>query len=106
MPDAEKIVLAFAPSRKARNAARKTERRKRSVASRQKFVRVTLVTHIPHDRIFGTRKYAVQRNREFDDAEIACEVAAVFSDDFDNRFSDFACKRRKFGRRKFFDICR
>ena len=97
MPDAEKIVLAFAPSRKARNAARKTERRKRSVAPRQKFVRVALMTHVPHDRVFGTRKHAVQRNRKFHDAEIAREVTAVFADDFDNRFSDFTCENGKLG---------
>jgi len=64
------------------------------------------MTHIPYDRVFGTRKHAVQRNRKFDDAEIACEMTAVFTDDFDNRFSDFTGKKRKFGCRKFFNICR
>ena len=104
--DAEKIVLAFAPPRKTRNAARKAERRKRSIAPGQQFVRVALMTHVPYDRVFGTRKHTVQRNRKFDDAEIACEMTAVFTDDFDNRFSDFTGKKRKFGCRKFFNICR
>jgi len=64
------------------------------------------MAHIPHDRVFGARKHAVQRDRKFDDAEIACEVTAVFTDDFDNCFSDFTRKKRKSGRRKFFNICR
>jgi len=55
------------------------------------------MTHVPYDRVFGTRKHAVQRNRKFDDAEIACEVTAVFADDFDNRFSDFTCENGKLG---------
>ena len=58
---------------------------------------VALVAHIPHDRVFGTRKYAVQRDRKLYDAEIACEMTAVFADDFDNLFSDFACENGKLG---------
>ena len=106
MTRAEKIVFAFTSPRKPRNAARKSERRKRSIAPGQQFVRVALMTHIPYDRVFGTRKHAVQRNRKFDDAEIACEVTAVFTDDFYNRFSDFARENGKLGRRKFFNILR
>ena len=69
-------------------------------------MRIALVAHIPYDRVFGTRKHAVQRNRKFDDAEIACEVTAVFAYDFDNRFSDFTRENGKLGRRKFFNILR
>ena len=106
MAGAEKIVLAFAPPRKPRKTAGKPERRKRSIAPGQQFMRIALVAHIPYDRVFGTRKHAVQRNRKFDDAEIACEVTAVFAYDFDNRFSDFARENGKLGRRKFFNILR
>ena len=106
MARAEKIVFAFTSPRKTRNTARKSERTERRVAPGQQLVRVALVAYIPHDRVFGTRKHAVQRDRKFDDAEIACEVPAVLTDDFDNRFSDFTRKKRKSGRRKFFNICR
>jgi hypothetical protein len=69
-------------------------------------VSVTLVAYIPDNRILRAVKNAVKRNRQLYNAEIACKMSAVFSDNFNYGAPYFTCKFREFVFREFFNICR
>ena len=56
----------------------------------QNFMSITLVAYIPNNCIIFIIKYSVQGNRQFNYTKIACKVSAVFSDNFNNFFSNFA----------------
>ena len=92
-------------SRKSGQSVFFAQRAEFVVASGKKLVSVALMAYIPDNCVMRTVEYAVKRNRQFNDTEIACKVAAVLSNCFYNCFSDFFCKNRELVFRNFFYIC-
>src|SRR5262245_36457624 len=66
---AEGVVFAFAALEEARDAAFLTQRLERLVAPGQNFVRISLVSNVPHELIARRIEHVMQRDRELDDPE-------------------------------------
>ena len=74
---AEGVVLRFAAHRKARDSAAFFKRVKPRAASRQQFVNVGLVAHVPQQFVGRQVQDAMKCERQFDHAEIGSEMPAV-----------------------------
>ena len=79
----ERIVFAFRAERKTVQAVRLANRAKTIFASRQNFVNVNLMAHVPDKFVLRRGENFVQRNGKLDDAEIRTEMAAAFGETFD-----------------------
>ena len=86
---AERIERRLAAHRKARNSAALTQGVDPFRPAGQQFVDVGLVADIPHDLVLVHVQHAVQGQRQFDDAEVRCQVAAVDGADLDEDVADF-----------------
>ena len=85
VPRAVAIVLAFRPQGKAVQTIRRANGVKPVLAPGQQFMDVTLMAHVPDKLVVRRGKDAVQRDGQFDHAQIRAEVAAVlgqFGDQF------------------------
>ena len=70
MRRAEGVVLAFIAARKTRQAAQLAQAGHAFAPTRQNFVRVSLMPHIPHNAIFWGVENVVQGHGEFYGAQI------------------------------------
>jgi hypothetical protein len=73
---AERVVFAFGAAREAGHAAVLAQVRHAVTAAGQDLVRIGLVPDIPHDPVVRRVEHVVQRDREFDGAEVRAEVPA------------------------------
>jgi len=78
MRGAEGVVLGLTAFRKARNAALLAQLGHAGAASRQDLVRIGLMAHVPHDAVMRRVEHLVQRQREFDGAQVGRQVSARF----------------------------
>ena len=75
MRRAKGVVLTLAALREAAQTAELAQRVHALAATRQNFVRVGLVAHIPHQSVIGRVEHIVQSHREFHRAQVGAEVA-------------------------------
>ncbi|MPN43031.1 hypothetical protein SDC9_190590 [bioreactor metagenome] len=83
MCSTEGVVFAFATSRKAGNAAPMAQSAHRLATAGQYLVAVGLMTDVPDDAIFRRVKDVVQRDRQFDRAQIRRQMPAGLRDGLD-----------------------
>ena len=76
MPHAEIVVFAFAAFREAGQPAKLANGVHPVFASRQDFVRITLMPHVPNQVVLRCFKHIMQRNRQFHHAQVAGKVPA------------------------------
>ena len=74
MPRTERVVLTLGAFQEGGHSALGTQRFKAGVASGEQLVRISLMSHIPHELIFGRLKRGVQGDREFNDAKSCANV--------------------------------
>ena len=73
----ERVMRALGPARVARDAVQLAQRVELVEASREQLVRVALVPHVPDDLVLRRIEHAVERQREFDHAEVRRQVAGI-----------------------------
>ena len=95
MPHAERVVFGLTTFRKTRQTAVLAHRVHLVFASGKDFVRIALVSDIPHQLVFGRVVNVVQRNRQFDRAQIAGEMPAGLPDRFQQKGAQLAGKVRQ-----------
>src|SRR5271165_3839884 len=88
MACAEHVILRLAPHTKAGKAAGGADRHHAIPAACQNLMDVTLMAHVPDDSVAGHVENAVQREGQFDDAEIRSEVPAVLRARSDQQLAD------------------
>lgn len=99
MAGAENIVLALLAGEKSGDPSHLPERRKSLRASRDDFVRVSLVTHVPDQRFAGRIENIMKGDCNFNGAETCAEVTAVFQAARENDLADiFRVVAELFGR--------
>ncbi len=91
----EDVVLGLAPPRKAADAVQLPETPEPLVPARQQLVRVGLMPGVPDDAVARRVQQAVQRDRQFDDAQRRAEVAAGAGHRFDDRLADLGRQFRQ-----------
>ena len=70
MRGAKGVVRALVPARKTRQAAKLPQATHAVFSAGQNFVRISLVAHVPHQAVFGCVEDIVQRDGEFNRAEV------------------------------------
>src|SRR5262245_53834616 len=80
MSSAVAIMLPFGAHRKATQAACAADSGKTSFAPGEKFVDIAFVADIPDEFVFRRAEDIVQGDRQFDNAEVRPEVAAIFGE--------------------------
>ena len=100
------IVLAFRAQKKTVETAVLPHRVKTIEASGKHFMHVTLVTHIHDEAVTRRVEYAMQGNRQFDDAEIRSEMAPCLGKNLDQLIAYLLCKLRQVLFAQRFDIHR
>ena len=86
------VVGAFADAGKAGQAVLLPDGRKARIAAGQKLMGVALMAYVPDDGVLGTGEDPVERDRQFDGPEVACKVAAIFSNRLDDDRAQLAGK--------------
>ena len=76
MAGAESVVVALAALQESGQTLLLPERLHASVASGEKLVRISLVTHVPHQLIAGRIERRMERDRQLDDAKSRADVPA------------------------------
>ncbi len=69
MAHAEGVVLALCPFRERRYSAPLADRMHRVPAAGENLMRISLVTHVPDDTVFGRVEKIVERDGELDGAQ-------------------------------------
>ena len=87
MPYAKRVVFGFAALGEARQTTVAAHGVHLVFAAGEDFVRIALVSDIPHQLVFGRVVNVVQRNRQFDRAQIAGEMSAGLPDRFQQKLS-------------------
>ena len=90
MTRAETIVLAFGAQRETVQAVRLADGAETVFAAGQNFVDINLMAHIPDKLVLRRGENLVQRDGQFDDAEVRAEMAAAFGEAVDQLGADFA----------------
>src|SRR5690606_15576681 len=94
MRRAKRIVRGLAAPRKTADAAMLAQARHAFASAGQDLVRIALVANVPDDPVARRIEYIVERDREFDRAEIRRQVAAGAGDRIDDEATQFI---RQFG---------
>ena len=100
------IVRAFGAQREAVQAVRGANGVKAIFAPGEQLVNVDLVADVPDEFILGSLEHAMQREGQFDDAEIRPEMPAVFGEDRDQLISNFLAELAELIERQLFDVFR
>jgi hypothetical protein len=103
---AEAIVLALGAQRKTVQAVRLANRAETVFASRQNFMDIHLMAHVPDEFIPGRGENFVQRDGQLDHAEVRAEMSAALGQPGDEFLADFAGKFLQLRQREFFDVLR
>lgn len=93
MGGAEGIVWAFGTAREAGNAVLLTQRAHAVAAAGQDFMRIRLMTDIPDDTIFRRIEYVVQRDGQFDRAQIGRQMTAGLGNGFEHEIAQLVGQR-------------
>mmetsp|Transcript_3378 Transcript_3378/g.6828 ORF Transcript_3378/g.6828 Transcript_3378/m.6828 type:complete len:166 (+) Transcript_3378:851-1348(+) len=104
MAGPEGIVLALFSFAKSGNSAELSQSGESVPSSRQHFVRVALVGHVPDDVVLGHVEDVVQGHGELDDAEGGGEVPARFGDGLDELPSEFVGQLFEFSHVEAFHV--
>src|ERR1700738_2594968 len=75
MGGAEGVVLAFGALGEARKAAALAQRADALAPAGQDFVRISLMSNVPHQAVFRGVKDVVQGDRELDDPQSGAKMA-------------------------------
>ena len=102
----KKVVRTFVFVCKAGKTAGLSQSRKFFVAAGKKLMSITLMAYIKNNGVLRTVENAVKCNSKFNNAKIACKVAAVFSNNVDYSCTDFLSQLFKFFLRKLFYVVR
>ena len=100
MGGAKGVVLTFIAARKARQPAQLAQGAHALAPARQYFVRIGLVTHIPHQPVVRRVENIVQRHRQFDRAEVGAQVTAGLGDAVKHIGTQFVGQPLELGARK------
>jgi|SRR5690625_4350033 len=107
MSGAPAVVFALVSGEKTAQAAGFSDLPESfALSSGEEFVNVSLVGDVENELIFRSGKNAMQGDRQFDDAEIRADVAAVDGGDFEDFLSDFSGERRELFRVELLEIGR
>jgi hypothetical protein len=87
--DAEQVEVAFIRLREASHALTRAQLIQQREAAGQQLMRVALVPHVEQQSVETEVKHVVQRDGQFDDAEVGCEVPAGAGDLVADDVSDF-----------------
>ena len=82
MADRERIIGAFLPVWKTGKTALRPNGTDPIAAPRKNFMRIRLMTNVPHNPVVQGGKHIVQGDRQLHRTEIGGEVAAVFQTPF------------------------
>lgn len=105
MSGAEGIMHTFAPVEKTARAAGLAQLPEEITAAiGEQFMDVALMRDVEDKLIFRCGEGAVQRDRQFDNAEIRANVATVFRGDGDELVADLLSELGEQGRRESFDV--
>jgi phosphoglycolate phosphatase-like HAD superfamily hydrolase len=69
-------------------------------------VHVRLVPCVPHDRVGGRLEHAVDRERQFDRAQVRAQVPGVVADGIDDQVADLAGEGVELGVRQTAQVAR
>ena len=89
MPDAEGVVFAFASGWERSKTVFLFDRGQTIPSTREDFVRIGLMAHVPHDAIVRRVEDAMQRDREFHRAETRGKVSTPRRDGIDQIVAQF-----------------
>ena len=98
------IVLALGAERESAQPIGRPDGVKAVFASGQQLVHVTLMAHVPHKFVLRRGKDKVQRDGQFDHAEIRPQMASILGQ-FDNQVvADFPGQLAQLIQGQFFDV--
>ena len=98
------IMLALGAQREAVQAVRRADGVKAVLAAGQQLVDVALVAHVPDKFVLGRGEDVVQREGQFDHAEVRAEMAAVLGQLADQLRADLLRQLVQLLQRQFFDV--
>ncbi len=100
------VVRAFVFVGKAGKTGGLSQSREFFITAGKKFMGIALMAYIKNNGVLRALENAVKCNSKFNNAEIACKVAAVFSNGIDDSCTDFLGQLFKFFLRKLFYVVR
>ncbi len=103
---AERVVLAFVALREARQAIQLAQRRHAAAAAREDLVRIGLVADVPDDAVARRVVHIVQRDGQFDRAQVGRQVAARFRDRLEQELAQLLGQWRELGARQLAQVGR
>ena len=106
MAGVERVVDAFGTLGEAGKATGAPDVPERLEAARDYLVGVALMADIPDDRVAGSGKHPVQRQRQLDNAQVRGKMATVGGDGADDEATDFSCQAVQFPDRQATQIVR
>ena len=95
MRGAERVVLALAAAGESRRPARHPQPAHLGAAAGEDLVRIGLVPDVPHDAVVRRVERVVQRDREFDGAEIRRQMTAGLRNRGDDERAELARELRQ-----------
>ena len=95
MRDAEGVVLALVAAREAGDAAAHAQPVHALAAAGQYLVRIGLVAHVPDQPVIGRVEHIVQRDRQFDRAEVGRQVPPATRHRLQQELAQFIAQLRQ-----------
>ncbi len=89
MPGAVAIMLALSPEQESVQPLVLPHRSDPIEPARKHFVDVTLMAHVENEPVLGRFEDAMQRDGQFDDAEVRAKMPAGLRQDLDQLFANF-----------------
>ena len=105
MGGAKGIKFAFIALGKTGHAVQLAQGVHTITATGEDFVRIGLMTHVPHQSVVRGVENVMQGNRQFDRAKVGAQVAAGFSDTFQHKRAQLVCQGAQLRWRQTSQIC-
>jgi hypothetical protein len=99
------VVFTFIPARKTRQAAQLAQAGHALAPTREDFVRVSLMTHVPDQTVMGGIENVMQGNGQLDCAKVRAQVSAGFGDTFQHKRAQLVCQGAQLRWRQTSQIC-
>ena len=89
MADAKGVVLTFGAAREGRNAVLLAQRRHFIATAGEYFVRIRLMTHVPHQPVIRGVEDVVQRDGQLNDPQACTKMSACLADGIEQFLAQF-----------------
>ena len=105
MRGTKSIKFAFIALWKTRHAIQLAQGMHLVAATGENFVRIGLMTHVPHQSVVRGVENVMQGNGQLDGAKVGAEVSAGFSDTFQHKRAQLVCQGAQLRWRQTSQIC-